>query len=120
MSIPLSKGKPNWLFKQDPNDPGLNKKYRRSVLYYQALYAAWPDWCSNDFQFKLIYGRAKIMRSRGCNVHVDHIVPIINPLVCGLHVPWNLTYLTEKQNLCKSNKWWTDHPFENKDLFEDC
>jgi hypothetical protein len=117
MSTPLKKGNPIWLAKQDPDDPELNKNYRRSVLYYRALYAAWPDWCADDDRFKQVYDRAKRLRKSGRDVHVDHIVPIINELVCGLHVPWNLEVIGAKENLQKSNKWWPDHPFETLDLF---
>lgn len=65
---------------------------KRRAVKKQAM----PDWV--DFgELKRIYASCPE------GFEVDHEIPLQNPDVCGLHVPWNLQYLTELDNAKKGN-----------------
>ncbi len=68
---------------------------------------ATPKWLSfkDKERIKDIYAKRKVMSERDqVTYHVDHIVPLKGDIVCGLHVPWNLQIITEKENCSKNNK----------------
>lgn len=69
---------------------------------------ACPAWLSDtDKQVMIdIYKESKALsKSTGIKRHVDHICPLKSDIVCGLHVPWNLQILTQRENNQKYNKW---------------
>jgi hypothetical protein len=56
-----------------------------------------------------IYRSCKLLtKTTGIKYEVDHIIPIVNDLVCGLHVSWNMRIVTAKENREKSNKFNVD------------
>lgn len=57
-----------------------------------------PKWFDAE-EVKYIY---KLAQERG--LEVDHIVPLKNDLVCGLHVQDNLRCIPKELNMWKSNK----------------
>lgn len=67
---------------------------------------ATPAW-ANKFFISEIYDLAKRrnkLNTGGVKWHVDHIIPLKSPLVCGLHVEHNLQVIPAIENQSKSNK----------------
>lgn len=81
------------------SNPGYYREYQSLRTRY--VQQAKPSWLSEweEFFISEFYDLA-VKRK----LHVDHIIPIKHPLVCGLHVPWNMQLLTPMQNFSKSNK----------------
>jgi hypothetical protein len=65
---------------------------------------AFPSWANEFFMeeaYHLAYLRTKCT---GFSWHVDHIVPLKSPIVCGLHVENNLQVIPAVQNIKKGNR----------------
>lgn len=90
------------------------KKYRQSnkklICFYsvnrqEKIKKNTPKWVDKK-EIKLVYLNCPQ------NMSVDHILPITNENISGLHVPWNLQYLTMPENSTKNNKF--DFTYDNK------
>ena len=69
-----------------------------------------PKW-ANDFFIKEIYHLASLRtKMLGYKWHVDHIVPLRSPIVCGLHVENNLQVIPASKNISKHNRYWPEMP----------
>ena len=68
-----------------------------------------PRWADRD-AIRAVYERARFLTiTTGVKHHVDHIVPLHSPVVCGLHVHYNLQVLTAIENIRKGNRLKTEH-----------
>lgn len=91
-------GKRNYMKRWSKKHPHLAraKAAKRAAAKLQAL----PKWLTEAqlLEIKDIY--------KNCpkGYEVDHIVPLQGKSVRGLHVPWNLQYLTVSENRSKHNK----------------
>lgn len=69
-----------------------------------------PMW-ANRFFIGETYDLARVRSlAFGMRHVVDHIVPLVSPLVCGLHVESNLRVITEAENATKGNRYWPHMP----------
>jgi len=66
-----------------------------------------PLWLTLDMQQAIlaVYEEAvRLAKETGIPHHVDHIIPLNNSKVCGLHVPWNLQAIPASANMSKGNR----------------
>lgn len=89
------KSQPAYLKKHQKANKGLYQYYdaKRRAKKLKAT----PSWAD-------LKGIKNFYKNCPEGYHVDHIVPLQNDLVCGLHVENNLQYLTKEENLSKGNK----------------
>jgi hypothetical protein len=78
--------------------------------YLRAKYRATPCWANRKHMIE-IYKHAKAIGK-----HVDHIVPLNSPIVCGLHCEFNFQLVDKEYNYQKGNHHWPDMPDERREL----
>lgn len=75
-----------------------------------------PSWADRR-ALRAFWDESRAMTAAtGVQHSVDHIVPLLHPLVCGLHCEANLRILPLAENIAKSNNWWPDMWGEQPEL----
>jgi hypothetical protein len=99
------------LYRSSGNRKKISKSKSRAkwAKYKASKLNAIPVW-GNNKAIKSLYALSSFLTlsTFGNGYHVDHIVPLNNDLVCGLHCEDNLQILRAEHNLSKSNQFWPD------------
>ena len=111
--------KAKWRLENAAKDKELKRIWRENNSDYSAFLCrryqaskqnAIPKWANNK-KIRSIYKESRrLTLETGIQHHVDHIVPIISKIVCGLHCEANLQILPYNENVKKGNRYWTDMP----------
>lgn len=84
----------------DDEEIWFEKDYRKRKKLKQAT----PKW-TDPTEIRRVYQECiRISEETGVEMVVDHIIPISNPTVCGLHIPENLKVVSRTYKKVKGNK----------------
>lgn len=87
------------------------KKRAATASRRAAKLRATPAWADAHLLQSIYRWANEFASATGTEVHVDHVVPLVSGVVCGLHCPANLIVRTGKSNRAKGNKWDVDATF---------
>jgi hypothetical protein len=74
------------------------------ATYIRAIILSVPPWVDQKDLKALNEEAARVTQQTRVEHHLDHIIPVNHPDVCGLTVPWNLRIAPWKMNISKGNK----------------
>ena len=78
----------------------LNAKRRAQKLQATPKWLTKRDHEKIQFYYEVAMRLGQLTETK---YHVDHIIPLNHPQVCGLHVPSNLQVILAEENLVKGN-----------------
>jgi 5-methylcytosine-specific restriction endonuclease McrA len=92
------------------NQPNKTKEdlapyYRQYAIEKQSrVKHATPFWGDKEKIKEIYVNAAKLTKLTGIPHEVDHIIPLTNKIVCGLHNEFNLRIISRQENRSKRNK----------------
>lgn len=90
----------NKRFRENHPEDVAAREQKRRASKLQAM----PFWADRA-EILSVFLLARALRdATGLKYHVDHVIPLQHPLVCGLHVQANLRVVSAADNLSKHNK----------------
>ena len=99
------------------NKESIGPRNREQVMRrYATKNKASPSWADRDAILAIYRRAAELTAETGIEHQVDHIIPILSKLVCGLHVHANMQILIKSENIRKGNRMWPGHPDPKKDM----
>lgn len=104
---PAEKTLRHWRLRAKPSMPkpgSFRAKDPRNIV----LANAYCEWSDIDEVVRTYLAAALMCEITGEQYVVDHVVPLSNPFVCGLHTHTNLEVVTLELNQAKSNLLWPD------------
>ena len=100
--------RPDWLAEQiirERNRPPEHIRRREySKRRARRMREAQPPWANVGKILNLYREARRLTEKTGIEHAVDHIIPLQNDIVCGLHVETNLRVITKRENAIKHNK----------------
>lgn len=92
----------NWA-RENPEKNAAKAARRRAVKKN-----ATPLWANNSAIDNIYLKSKELTIESGVTHNVDHVVPLVSGIVCGLHCQDNLRIITQFDNYSKNNRWWPD------------
>jgi|SRR5208282_699323 len=108
-----------WIKKNPDKSRAIDRRFRErhpdvvnanSAVRRAAKRNAIPSWSNKQYIDDMYMLAQLVSEFTGEQYHVDHIVPLTAPLVCGLHVEHNLQVIPAVRNHEKNNRVWPDMP----------
>jgi hypothetical protein len=69
---------------------------------------ATPGWSDHEKIAEFYRESDRLTKETGIKHNVDHVIPLVSPVVCGLHWEGNMQILSRRDNISKGNREWPD------------